>query len=170
MAEITTFRPTPEVQEILSRVKEEGTNVSKFINNVILSAASGEKTHYVTQFILYPGFPDNEEYPEDYGGMILAQAVSLLSVPISFLSVRRYKEFKDVLKAFGLDQYYFKIDPDNSFCLISTSKEEASVEFGKYFMRDPETKEYVRTMLPLPQIRYDFKNRTVIIVRKEPQL
>lgn len=167
MAEITTFRPTPEVQEILARVKEEGTNVSKYINNLIVSAVSGGNDHYSTLFCFYP---ENISYPEDYIKLPLRQAVAIYTLPVSSLSVRRYREFKDVLRECGMDQYYFRIDADNVFGIISCSQEEASVEFGRYFMRDPDTKEYVRTMLPLPQIRYDVKNRTVVVVRKEPEL
>lgn len=170
MAEITTFRPTPEVQEILSRVKEEGTNVSKYINNVILSAVSGAKAQYSTLFCFYPEIEGKAPYPENYRELALQQYVAIYSLPVSALSARRYKEFRDVLRDCGMDQYYFRIDDDNTFSIISCSQEEASVEFGKYFIRDPKTKEYVRTILPLPQIRYDARNRTVIVVRKEPEL
>lgn len=169
MAEIITFRPTPEVQEILSRAKEEGANISKYINNLITSSFSGDGSAHCTQFLFYAeGLKD--EMPESYIKIPVEQAVAAYSVPVGCLCMRRYKEFREVIQSNGMQQHFFKIDADNSFCIISTSREEASAEFGKYFIRDPKTKEYSRTMLPLPQIRYDIKNRIVIIVRKEPKL
>lgn len=169
MAEIITFRPTPEVQEILSRAKEEGANVSRYINNLITSSFSGNSSVYHTQFLFYAE-GSTDEPPESYTGIPLDEAVVAYSVPVGYLSMRRYKEFREAIHSCGMQQHFFKIDADNSFCVISASREEASAEFGKYFIRDPKTKEYSRTMLPLPQIRYDIKNRTAIIVRKEPKL
>lgn len=164
MKEIITFRPTPEVQEILSRAKEEGSNVSKYINTLILTAASGDKAQYCTAFSFYPEWTEEEPMPEAY-----IRLLNVCSTSVGSLPTRRYKEFMDVLRENGMDRYYFRLDADNVFCIISSSHEEAAVEFAKYFIRDPKTKEYSRTTLPLPQIRYDVQNRKVIVVRKEPQ-
>lgn len=169
MAEIITFRPTPEVQEILSRAKEEGANVSKYINNLILSSTEG-KTSHTTLFSFYPEESRELYYNPEETKIPLAQAVSTYSVPIGTLSARRYRDFKIALYNCGMDLFHFKIDDDNGFNVIAVSREEATVEFGRYFIKDKETREYVRTMLPLPQIRYDINYNTVIVIRKEPEL
>lgn len=169
MAEIITFRPTPEVEEILSRVKEEGGNVSKYVNQTIMQSSEG-KSSYTTLFSFYPEESRDMYYNPEETGLALSQAVSTHSVPIGTLSARRYSDFKIALRNCGMDLYHFKLNADNGFNIIAVSREEATVELGRYFIRDPKTKEYTRTMLPLPQIRYDIAYKTVIVVRKEPEL
>ena len=169
MAEIITFRPTPEVQEILTRVKEEGTNVSKYINQIILQASQGKESH-TTLFSFYPEESERMHYDPEDTKMPLTQAISQYSVPIGALSARRYSDFKIAAHNCGMSLYHFKLDADNGFNILAVNPEEASAEFGRYFIRDPKTKEYMRTMLPLPQIRYDATYKTIIVVRKEPEL
>ena len=54
MAEVITFRPTADAQEILARVKSEGGNISKFLNNLILSKGNGKNVSW-----LFSYFPEN---------------------------------------------------------------------------------------------------------------
>ena len=65
-----------------------------------------------------------------------------------------------------MDYYRFKIDEDNYISIIAVSREEASVEFSRYYMKS-ENKEYVRTSVPLPVYRFDVKNKVVIIIASE---
>jgi hypothetical protein len=59
------------------------------------------------------------------------------------------------------------VDADHSFSVISVNKEEASMEFNRYYARASEKDPYVRTFLPLPHILYDIPNRQVIIEEYE---
>lgn len=169
MAEIITFRPTPEVQEILSKVKEEGSSVGKYINNSIVAASSGSAGEYSTRISFYHAQSEDEN-PFSYGADTDLQAIASSSVPVGQLPAKRYSEFKEALKGCGMEYFYFRLNPDHVVGIISTSREEASIEFSKYFIQDPETKEYVRTMLPLPQIRYDSRLNAAIVITKEPEL
>ena len=65
-----------------------------------------------------------------------------------------------------MDYYRFKIDEDNYISIIAVNREEASVEFSRYYMK-AENKEYVRTSVPLPVYRFDVKNKVVIIIASE---
>ena len=170
MAEIVTFRPTPEVQEILNRAKEEGTSVGKYINNSIVSASSGSLGSYTTRFCFYPEEAETIHFAQVNTGMPLAQSVAAYSVPVGQLSAKAYSDFKITLRNCGLEYFYFRLNADHVVGIVSTSREEASVEFAKYFILDPETKEYARTMLPLPQVRYDRRAHAAIVVTKEPEL
>lgn len=170
MAEIITFRPTPEVQEILNKVKEEGSSVGKYINNSIVAASSGSAGEYSIRISFYHAQSEDEnpflcgtETPD-------LQAIASSSVPVGQLPAKRYSEFKEALKGCGMEYFYFRLNPDHVVGIISTSREEASIEFSKYFIQDPETKEYARTMLPLPQIRYDSRLKAAIVITKEPEL
>jgi hypothetical protein len=169
MAEIITFRPTPEVQEILSKVKEEGSSVGKYINNSIVAASSGSAGEYSTRISFYHA-QSEDETPFPYGADTDLQAIASSSVPVGQLPAKRYSEFKEALKGCGMEYFYFRLNPDHVVGIISTSREEASIEFSKYFIQDPETKEYARTMLPLPQIRYDSRLKAAIVITKEPEL
>lgn len=169
MAEIITFRPTPEVQEILNKVKEEGSSVGKYINNSIVAASSGSAGEYFTRISFYHAQSEDEN-PFPYGEDTDLQAIASSSVPVGQLPAKRYSEFKEALKGCGMEYFYFRLNPDHVVGIISTSREEASIEFSKYFIQDPETKEYARTMLPLPQIRYDSRLKAAIVITKEPEL
>lgn len=168
MAEIVTFRPVPEVQDILSKIKEEGSSVGKYINNSIVSASSGSAGPCTIRISAY--YMEGDMQTMVTSDALEAQRMVALSVPVGQLSARRYSEFKEALKGCGMEHFYFRLNADHVIGIISTSLEEASVEFSKYFIRDPETKEYVRTMLPLPQIRYEISQKAAIIVTKEPNL
>lgn len=170
MAEIITFRPTPEVQEILNKVKEEGSSVGKYINNSIVLASSGSAGSYTTRFLFYPEDSEVIHFSQVNTGMPLSQSVAAYSVPVGQLSAKAYSDFKITLMNCGMEYFYFRLNADHVVGIISTSREEASIEFSKYFIQDPESKEYARTMLPLPQVRYDRRAKTVIVITKEPEL
>ena len=79
MAEIITFRPTPEVQEILNKVKEEGSSVGKYINNSIVLASSGSAGSYTTRFLFYPEDSEVIHFSQVNTGMPLSISSSLFS-------------------------------------------------------------------------------------------
>ena len=154
MAGVITFRPTPEAQELLDRVRDEGTNVSKYINSMLTQgkAEGGEYTQIVSC------------YPEhQYPGMSVVQN----TVPISRLSAHKYREFLDTLYSQQLKYYYFKVSEQHTFGIIATCHEEASIEFARYYVLDKNDGSYSRTSVPLPQVRYDAANRVAVVITTE---
>ena len=158
MADIITFRPSPEASEILSRIKDEGGNISKHLNNLVIMNA-GDSAEYTTRITLYP-----EINTACYDGL---QEAMFAATPISMLSVRIYREFLDTAYAQGMQFHLFKLNDDLSVGFLAVSREMASMQFARYYTRDRDTKEYVRTSLPLPTIRYDHATRTIVIATRE---
>lgn len=168
MAEIITFRPTPEAQEILSQVKEEGTNVSRYINNLILTNGRGAAdTQNTVHFTFIP--EENEElyHSPKY---TVPEMLMLYSRPLGQLSARAYSSFLEALKQNGLGYHYFQITADLTVGFVAVNREEASIQFARYYILDKETKEYIRTSLPLPLVRYAPGEKTIIIITKENTL
>lgn len=154
MAGVITFRPTPEAQEVLDRIKEEGANVSKYINALLQGKTEGGNEY--TQIVSC--------YPEhQYPGTSVVQN----TVPISRLSARKYREFIDVLHSQQMKYYYFKVSEQHTFGIIATCHEEASIEFARYYAYDKRDDTYNRTAVPLPQIRYDAANRVAVVITTE---
>ena len=159
MAEVITFRPTADAQEILARVKSEGGNISKFLNNLILSKGSGKNVSW-----LFSYFPeDNNTELQQMG----RDNILMHTAPIGTLSARRYKEFVGVLHREEMDYFYFRIDDDHTIGIVAANREEASIQFAQYYTYDRQTKEYDRTSIPLPQVRYHIASRTVVIITSE---
>ena len=159
MAEVITFRPAPETQDILARVKAEGGNISKFLNNLILSKGNGRSVSWLFSF-----------FPEDNNAALRQMGrenILTYTAPIGILSARRYKEFVGVLKQEGMDYFYFRIDDDHTIGIVAANREEASIQFAQYYTYDRQTKEYDRTSIPLPQVRYHIASRTVVIITSE---
>ena len=161
MAEVITFRPTADAQEILARVKAEGGNISKFINSLVLSGKEGNRGNLSCLFTFYP--EDNDVKLQQMG----REGILGSTAPIGVLPARRYKEFISVLKGEGMDYFYFRIDDDHTIGIVATNREEASIELAKYYTYDKKTKEYDRTSTPLPQIRYCVSSRTVVMITCE---
>lgn len=159
MAEVITFRPTADAQEILARVKSEGGNISKFLNNLILSKGNGRNVSWLFSY-----------FPEDNNAKLQQMGrdnILMYTAPIGTLSARRYKEFVGVLKQEGMDYFYFRIDDDHTIGIVAANREEASIQFAQYYTYDRQTKEYDRTSIPLPQVRYHIASRTVVIITSE---
>lgn len=166
MAEVITFRPTPETQDILAGVKAEGGNISKFINKQILSGQGGAERGFSQLFSFFP--EENGDYfNPDSTGVSTRESVAMYTVPIGALSARRYKEFIGVLKSEGMDYFYFRIDDDHTVGIVAVNRNEASIELAKYYNYDRKTKEYDRTSIPLPQVRYHLASHTVVIITCE---
>lgn len=167
MAEIITFRPTPEVSEVLERIKAEGGNISRYINEQLSAPASKQENKYYYQYCFYP-----EPQPHHIwsNAKSLPVAVALQTVRIGALNLRKYKEFRDVLKSEGMDYFYFNVDAGQTVGIVATCNEEAAIEFSKYYHYDTKTKTYGRTSIPLPQVRYDRQNRIVVVITAEKQL
>lgn len=155
MAGIITFRPTPEAAEALDRVREEGANVSKYINELITQTGSQSSRKYMQVISCYP----DHTYTET--------SVVQSTAPISRLSARKYREFFDVLTEQGLSYFYFKVSEQHTFGIIATCHEEASIEFARYYSYDKKDGTYNRTAIPLPQIRYDVANRVAVVITTE---
>lgn len=166
MAEIITFRPTPEVTEILERIKAEGGNISRYINEQLSAPASKQDNAYIYRYCLYPE-PQKMIW---HNGLTINDAVALYTVRIGALNLRKYKEFRDVLKSEGMDYYYFNVDAGQTVGIVATCNEEAAIEFSKYYHYDTKTKTYGRTSIPLPQVRYDKDNRIAVVITAEKQL
>lgn len=166
MAEIITFRPTAEALEVLERIKAEGGNISKHINSLLSPSTPAERSAYTYLYSYYPE-PDKDSKWNASSLMSAADAAITYTVPIGSLNARRYKEFRDVLRAQGMEYHYFRIDDDHTLGIVAPCREEASIEFAKYYTYDPKTKTYDRTSRPLPQVRYDPTTRTAVVIIAE---
>ena len=168
MAEIITFRPTPEAAEVLDRVKAEGGNVSKYLNDLLSPSSIVGKSAYTYLYSYYPEPEIGSKWYTDSPSLVsAASAVMIYTVPIGSLNARRYKEFRDVLRAEGMEYHYFRIDDDRTLGIVAPCREEASIEFAKYYDYNPKTKTYERTSRPLPQVRYDPSSRTAVVIIAE---
>lgn len=168
MAEIITFRPTPEASEVLDRIKAEGGNVSKYLNELLAPTTIAGRSAYTYLYSYYPEpVKGSKWYTQEPQLMTSASAVMLYTVPIGTLNARRYKEFQNVLSAEGMQYHYFRIDENHTLGIVAPNREEASIEFAKYYTYDPKTKTYDRTSRPLPQVRYDPSSHTVVVIIAE---
>lgn len=161
MAEIVNFRPTAEAALIIARQKEEGTNVSRWINNLITGKGNEEKSGSMSIYTL----PENGIDLYDSRKMDTLQMVTLHSVPFSRLSIKRHKEARGVIESCGMEYHYFRVDADNYISIIAVNREEASMEFARYYAKVEG--EYVRTSVPLPSYRFDVENKVVIIIASD---
>lgn len=162
MAEIINFRPTPDVAQMIESQKAKGVNISRWINNLLIGA---DKQADSLNLQIYT-IPEDGINLYDSTKLAIDQMISLHSLPFSRLSISRYREANDIIKQASMDYYRFKIDEDNYISIIAVNREEASVEFSRYYMKS-ENKEYVRTSVPLPVYRFDVKNKVVIIIASE---
>ena len=151
MDKIINFRPSSDAKNIIQRLKDEGTNISAFLNNLIVSN-NGKQGNQFTEILCYPE------------ANAMSEMDARLATPVSNLNVRRYKEFLDVLASEGMRYHYFNIDADHSIGLIAVNREEASIQFAQYYTRDSATKEYARTLLPLPHVRYNTQLKTAYVI------
>jgi hypothetical protein len=155
---IITFRTSTAAADIIERRRSEGSNISAWINGLIEHAGGDSKSSYRKTQRIVP-MPDKIQEPVD---------TSRASIwPVGRLNLRLYNEFLNTLHREGLQLYRFPVDADHSFSVISVNKEEASMEFNRYYARASEKDPYVRTFLPLPHILYDIPNRQVIIEEYE---
>lgn len=156
MAEVITFRPSPEASEVLARIKDEGGNISKHLNKLLTSEAGAELT---TRITLYP-----EENISQYKDLKQAWRES---TPIGMLSLSLYNKFVDTLKAQNMTFFYYNIDIDHTVGFIAANQVLANIQFRRYYTRDADTLVYTRTSAPLPSIRYDNKTRTIVVITRE---
>lgn len=168
MAEIITFRPTPEASEVLDRIKAEGGNVSKYLNEVLAPSTAAGSPAYTYLYSFYPE-PEKESRWNLVENPHMTSPISVMAFtrPIGSLNARRYKEFSDVLQEEGMEYHYFRIDENHTLGIVAPNREEASIEFAKYYTYDPKTKTYDRTSRPLPQVRYDPSSHTVVVIIAE---
>lgn len=159
MADIINLRPTPETAPIIEHHKSEGTNISRWINDLIIGA--GNHTNGTSRMIYT--IPEDGINLYDSTKLTIDQMISLNSVPFSRLSVARYKEANDIIRNAGMDYHHFKIDDDNNIAIIAVNREEAYLEFSRYYIKSGN-EEYVRTSVPLPVYRFDVKNKVVIMI------
>jgi hypothetical protein len=161
MERVITFRPTEEVASILKRKKDEGCNISAWLNQTIAlmehERAERDYSHY------WRIIPSTHELFYHEGIVMMASLA-----PVGQLNIKQYKEYLSVLKSEGLELFKFHIDENLTMSIVSANREEASVELSKYFTRASEKEPYVRTPLPLPMIYYDRTHKTVLIRYYEP--
>ena len=164
---IINFRPTPQALAVIEQMKRENKelNVSQYINSVIVASGSVRIADYTELLRFIP-----EENAELYLSKIKGSGkiAQLHSIPISQLSMRRYAEAMQTVKDNGYEYFHFRINENETFAVIAVSREEAGIEFSRYFIRDESTGYYLRTSVPLPIMRYDVANKTVIIFNYEP--
>jgi hypothetical protein len=161
MEKAITFRPTEETAAILQRKKDEGCNISAWINQTLVLTESKRATdNYLTKLRI---IPCDNWYLYDSTGL-----ATLGTIPVGHLGIKQYKEYLNILQSEGLELFRFRIDENLTMSIVSINREEASLEFDKYFTRPSEKEPYVRTSLPLPTIYYDRTHKSVLIKYYEP--
>jgi hypothetical protein len=154
------FRPSPRAGDIIASRRSEGCNISAWINGLIENESFGLGRGWQRYFHTIP-LPDPGQTP-------IAQK-PLSAVPVGQLNVRYYHEYLRTLHEEGLQLHRFVVDADHSLSVIGVNREEASVEFDKYYTRRSEAEPYVRTSKPLPLIYYDI-NRHVVYIAEYDQV
>jgi hypothetical protein len=161
MEKAITFRPTEETAAILQRKKDEGCNISAWINQALMLTESKRVTNnYSTWLRIIPCSNWYLNNPTDIA--------ALGAIPVGRLNIKQYKEYLNILQNEGLELFRFRIDENLTMSIASINREEASLEFDKYFTRPSEKEPYVRTSLPLPAIYYDRTHKSVLIKYYEP--
>jgi hypothetical protein len=162
MERVITFRPTEEVAAIIQHKRDEGCNVSAWINQSLMLLERKQTEALCRRSVriipverasFYKSIPCWN--PRD------------CATPVGQLSIKPYKEYLDLLQSEGLQLHRFRIDADHTMSVISVNREEASMEFTRYFSRSSADEPYVRTSLPLPVIYYDRANHAVLIEQYE---
>lgn len=148
---IITFRPTAETTQSLNQLKEQGSNISAYINQAIMNY---EQQHYTRTIHTIPATNDCPD---------LKQAT-----PLSMLGIKHYKEAIDIIRANGFDFQVFTINYGEhpAIALLSSCRLTATIDFNRYYsIIDGKT---TRTSLPLPTILYHRPTRTVIHITYTP--
>ena len=147
---VISFRPTAETIQSLNDIKEQGGNVSAYINQAVMNYDNNRYipvAHYIPQC--------RKPNPKD-------------AVPLGQLGIRQYKEAIDIIRANGYDLHVFTINNGEhpAISLLSSCRLTASNEFNLYYSAiDGKT---TRTSLPLPTILYHRATRTVIHITYKP--
>lgn len=157
---IITFRPSQSAARIIAERREEGSNISAWLNSLVERDGGGPDTKWQRYFHTIP-LPAPGQTP-------ITQKPSS-AVPVGQLNVRYYHEYLRTLHEEGLQLHRFVVDADHSLSVIGVNREEASVEFDKYYTRRSEAEPYVRTSKPLPLIYYDI-NRHVVYIAEYDQV
>lgn len=165
MKEIITFRPSAEANDILNRVKDEGGNISRYLNGLIVAGAKSGGEEYHTHHIFYP-----DKFKELYmePSKSVDELISTHTVPIGVLPARVYHEFRKLLSMEGMEYHFFKLDADHTVGFIAANRELASEQFAKCYVFDKDTKEYMRTSVPLPIVRYNPYDKIAVVIVREP--
>lgn len=160
---IINFRITPEAKEKLQAIKnlKKTTNVSSIINGLLIDYKENTSSHNHVSIRTIPEV-NLEIYTSDK--IDIEQSVRLYSRSFSELSIKRHAEIKSILEKNGMGYFYFPINEELYVAIIACNKEEASIQFQKYYIYDKEEKRYIRTLLPLPQYRYDPTDKNIIII------
>lgn len=164
--EIISFRITPEAAACLDKLKETLKQTSTEILNSLITSNRNENTNS-KQIQVFRTIP--EDSLDDYLSSKLdpMTKAKMSSVPFCSMSIKRHAEAKCILEKEGFHYFYFPVEKELYMSIIAVNKEEASMQFQKFYTYDKEAKSYVRTSCPLPQYRYDIKHKNIIIFEYE---
>lgn len=162
--EIVSFRITPEASARLEKLKEQLKQTStEVLNAIIMSNGVDNSNNEKPRLRTIP-----EDALKDYfREPDILDYIKTHSLPFCGISIKRHAEARKIIQNEGMDYFYFSVDDDMSMAIIAANKEEASMQFQKYYSYDKEAGRYVRTSHLLPQYRYDPSNTTVIILEYE---
>lgn len=150
---IVTFRITPQAAEKIDRLKAEKkiASTSEYINQLICCEVQTPcDMESRIRFIPCPEKPD--------------KSLLATGIPLCELSLVKYSEAMKVIENSGMGYFTFTVDNDIRMTIIACNKDEASMQFIKYWVYSEEQKRYLRTGKPLPRYLYNTKAKTVIIV------
>jgi hypothetical protein len=141
---IITFRPSEDAGSIIESRREEGCNISSWLNSLILESDKPSLSDFC-QVTTVVGCGESSG--------LVGNIPLLMVTPIGNLSAKKYKESIKLLHDAGMDLFRFTIDAERSISIPSVTREQATIEFFRYF-RQGENGEYIRTDIPLFQMLY----------------
>lgn len=157
--EIISFRISEDAFNKIERLKKEKkiSSTAEYLNGLIMNDTSPASNDNKILIRVIP-----EESINDYS--VDMRSIKRYSMPFCNLNIRRHAEARKIIEQNGLAYFYFPITNDMSMAIIAANREEASIQFQRYYIIDNKTGQYERTSVPLPQYRYDISKKNVIIL------
>lgn len=161
--EIISFRISEDAFNKIEQLKKEKriSSTAEYLNGLIMQdtgPASSIKNKKEVRVIPEQGINCYIGFDFD-----IVTKIKISSTLFCNMSIKRHAEARKIIEQNGLGYFYFPVAKDMSMAIIAANKEEASIQFQRYYTMDKETDEYERTSVSLPQYRYDPINKNVII-------
>lgn len=159
--EIISFRISEDAFNKIEQLKKEKkiSSTAEYLNGLIMQD-TGPTSNLKKEVRVIPEQGINCYIGFDFD---IVTKIKISSTLFCNMSIKRHAEARKIIEQNGLGYFYFPVAKDMSMAIIAANKEEASIQFQRYYTMDKETGEYERTSVSLPQYRYDPINKNVII-------
>ena len=161
--EIISFRISEDAFNKIKQLKKEKkiSSTAEYLNGLIIQdAGSISSIKNKKEIRVIPEEGINCYIDFNYG---VEEKIKISSMLFCNMSIERHAEARKIIEENGLEYFYFPVAKDMSMAIIAANKEEASIQFQRYYTMDKDTGQYERTSVSLPQYRYDPINKNVII-------